>query len=907
MPAAPHLLRRGGIYHWWVLHAGSLLPALLAGAWDASSPSDQAVLSALAGGVPYGEFEARLRGMPAFEDPPLDREAMVWPARAPVDLFVNMARHLAPVHMERLREACLRVLGEPDVALEADDDAPFAPSDDQRFSHSRWLRDGLATTLLTISALHAEAGFDADPHPRGFVDEVVRAVPGLAADHRMLAALRDQLPLLAEAAPIPFLEALESSLGGGGARIRPLFRDADPMFAHQHHTGLIWALEVLAWDPALLGRAALALAALARIDPGGRIANRPGRSLAEIFRPWHPCTNAPLDQRLAVLDGLLGAYPGIGWDLLSALLPENHGVGSTTATPRFREAGRSEREMLTRGVVRRGYEAIIARAEDAAGTDPERWAQVIQRLDAFAPAQRTVVVDRLEAALARMEDAARAAVWKRLEALARRHRAFSDAAWALPAAELDRLEAVAKRFGPADPVDAAAWLFDRWRPHLPESARAAADELDERRAAAARDVVAVEGAAGLQRLAARVRLPHAVARAAARVLGVADVEVLLWRSSEAGGPGLVFAASLSAELRGLDPLWAERLRERAASGVPVATVAALLSVSPDLPATWDLAEACGAGDEYWRRKQAWMLDDASPEVRERAARRYLSVGRAADALGALRKQLAGLPGDLAFGLLEAAVDATAKGGDSGPADARPYFITEAFAVLRAHAGVPRGALAWLELRCLPLLRSADHALALHEAMAEDPEVFVTLLKAVFRAEGEPRSEPSEQVQRLATAAYRALDSFEAVPGQRGDTLDGAALLRWLSEVMRLGTEAGRGAIAADYAGRVVAHVLPDPVDGAWPHRAARDLVEVVSSDDLETGIALERFNMRGAYTKALHEGGKKEREIAARYTAWAAACAAWPRTAGILRRIAEGYERQAEAEDIRARQDQMRE
>jgi hypothetical protein len=81
----------------------------------------------------------------------------------------------------------------------------------------------------------------------------------------------------------------------------------------------------------------------------------------------------------------------------------------------------------------------------------------------------------------------------------------------------------------------------------------------------------------------------------------------------------------------------------------------------------------------------------------------------------------------------------------------------------------------------------------------------------------------------------------------------------------------------------------------------------VSSDDLETDIALERFNMRGAYTKALHEGGKKEREIAARYTAWAAACAAWPRTAGILRRIAEGYERQAEAEDIRARQDQMRE
>jgi hypothetical protein len=74
---------------------------------------------------------------------------------------------------------------------------------------------------------------------------------------------------------------------------------------------MLWALETLAWDPDFLHRAALILARLADIDPGGRLSNRPINSLRAIFLSWTPNTNAPLKQRLAVLDAIVRLTPEV--------------------------------------------------------------------------------------------------------------------------------------------------------------------------------------------------------------------------------------------------------------------------------------------------------------------------------------------------------------------------------------------------------------------------------------------------------------------------------------------------------------------------------------------------------------------------------------------------------------------
>src|SRR2546425_656884 len=75
--------------------------------------------------------------------------------------------------------------------------------------HSEWLRDGLATTLLLIAVLHEEAGLRmTGGTTQDFVDGIVDRLAGLRQDHRLIASLRDELPLLMEAAPRPLLLAL---------------------------------------------------------------------------------------------------------------------------------------------------------------------------------------------------------------------------------------------------------------------------------------------------------------------------------------------------------------------------------------------------------------------------------------------------------------------------------------------------------------------------------------------------------------------------------------------------------------------------------------------------------------------------------------------------------------------------
>ena len=75
-------------------------------------------------------------------------------------------------------------------------------------------------------------------------------------------------------------------LEGTGELIRPVFDEQlGLLFPTSKHTGLLWALETLAWDPEFFRRSVLLLARLAQIDPGGRLGNRPFRSSQRNFRP----------------------------------------------------------------------------------------------------------------------------------------------------------------------------------------------------------------------------------------------------------------------------------------------------------------------------------------------------------------------------------------------------------------------------------------------------------------------------------------------------------------------------------------------------------------------------------------------------------------------------------------------
>lgn len=171
-------------------------------------------------------------------------------------------------------------------------------------------------------------------------------------------SLGDVLPLLAEAAPDVYLNAVDVGLAGDPPLLRSLFMDAElgpTSGTSSPHIRLVWALESLAWSSAHMSRAAGALARLAEIDPApdANIHPRPAESIAGVFSLYNPQTSVPLARRLNVLDGLRHRAPGAAWPLLRAILPTPFPIQSPSHRPRWRPWALTQPETITYGELSR--------------------------------------------------------------------------------------------------------------------------------------------------------------------------------------------------------------------------------------------------------------------------------------------------------------------------------------------------------------------------------------------------------------------------------------------------------------------------------------------------------------------------------------------------------------------------
>lgn len=886
-----------------------LVPALLAGGWNAGSEKDREVLKMLASTRDYDEYEKAIRKFTVVEDAPIEREGSVWKIRAPVDALTLLGPLIGREHLARLHDAFGTIFSELDPSLELPPEERLYIASSQTTSHSPWLRDGLATTLLLLAAFADGAQIHVHGGAQAYVDTLVRDLAGLGSDWRLVASLRDQLTFLAEAAPRPLVEALEQLLGGDGSKTLPLFRDVDALFSSSPHTGLLWGIEVLAWDPELLLDAASLLARLAVFDPGGKLTNRPLNSLREIFLPWHPNTNATLDQQLAVLRHLAKAFPDVTWELCLKLLPEPYSVGHNNASPRYREWGASGKPVLTRRLVAESYEGIIEITLSLAGASPGRLAKLGEALPNLSQNQRAAVYSKFERCAQDTDLGGRTLLWSALRSITNRHRSFPTAPWSLKGAELDQMESLVHKLEPNDAMARAAWLFNDHHPTVvSEDANAYPDVLNRTREEAVKSLLDGQGMDAVIKLAELVKLPRFVAFAASGLLkSIAEFEHLLDLSLGGGHKLDEFAMVLSSEARRkFGKLWEEVISSRYKNHRASASQSAdMLFGWEDEPATWAFAESLGLEVDrlYWKNKQHWKIFKNSAEA-EFATEKYLAVERAITAIDVIHGNPSKVSGRLSLEALDKAINEINS-------SQRPighnfiYELGEVFKSLEARPDISPVELAKREYAYLPLFQGTERNLLLHRMMAEDPDLFVAVITDAFKPATGTTEELTEDRQRRARAGYQLLSSMDVVPGTSGNDVNQTELLAWAQKVQVLAAAADRTRIANEYIGQTIAHAPADP-DGQWPHRAVRDVLEELKSDDVELGISVGRFNMRGPFSKAMYEGGRQERDLAAQNREWASASVRWPRTHALLLRMAEEWERHAEREDIRAKQDELK-
>ena len=891
---------------------------LLAGSWEDNVQGDRSILEALTG-ADYESFREEISGIvDSPTDPLAIRTDGAWHLVSAVDAWMLLVSKLTHDDMKRFETIVEMVLAEDDPALELPRDQGWrATIDGKTRRYSGDLRRGLAQSLALLGIYGGTVALSGGVSGSDFANYLVRKLLEWAsADGTGQAweSLADILPLLAEAGPDAFLDAVSAATAGDDPLLGTMFQDhtgeSGFFSGGTPHSNLLWALECVSWSPDHFGRAVDLLARLDEIDPGGRMTNRPAASLAAMFRPWHPDSSVDPDRRITVLDTLRHRHPDAAWRLESSMLPESHGTHFPINAPAFR-TWKPDKLSVTYGEIWKMTTAAVERCIEDAGDDAQRWSTILAHTSELPPADR----ERVVAALDSMADQPkfstdfRDALWRALVDLIGHHREFPDAAWVLPDEELSRLDALAARYRPKSVYRRLVGLFESWTPYV--GARRLDDyegferELGRQRIEAIKEIEAEGGSDAIARLARDALVPGSVGIALANAGSSYDEELLGWLAYEdhdlVSTAMSYFSARYSLEGFALITGLLER------DDLTVDQRARLLLVARDnLPEAWALAAADPELETgYWAAFQPLGLGRDFDKIDE-VADRLIQAGRHADVLHLMsvyshvdkdgpRPQAAKLIVRALDGLLAHQAQSAAARYLS------TYNFQQLFAYLEAMRDhLEPGDLVRLQWSYLPALGYDAKVPALSGSLAADPAEFVGVVCTAYRArpksEEEVAEDQADEEQRdvsMATNAYRLLNAWDSPPGLVDGVMNAEVLRAWIDSAMELLAERGRTEVGLQRIGQVLCHTPPDD-DGTWPGVVVRDLLEEVQLDNIETGLFVQIINGRGITSRGLEDGGEQELKLGADYRAKAEALADnAPRVAGVFRRIAASYESEA--------------
>lgn len=890
-------------------NAAELAIAELLGAWRDNSEADKEAAEELSG-KGYGEWIRTMREISLSPNTPLSHRDDTWKVISRYEGWYSLGPKLFDEHMDRLKEVAIEVLLERDPMFELPSDKRFAASAYGKvLSHSYLLRKGLAESITLVGchpkALTSCSSGKAETTAILTVREIL-----YDADWVLWASLNDFLPLLAEAAPGEFLDAVEKALISSTCPFDTvLAQEGSDITSRNYMTGLLWALETLAWDADYLIRVVIILGELAAKDPGGSWSNRPANSLSTILLPWFPQTCAPVTKRKAAVNTLLNELPDVAWKLLLSLLPQSHQISAGSRKPAWREIIPDD---WSQGATHREYwEQITDYAElaiSAAKGHLTKLIDLIDRLDDLPSPSRDQILAHLDSdTVVSMPEADKAKLWTELANLVSKHRKFADAKWAMKPEDVDKIATIAERLASISPIYRYRRYFSERDFDLFEEKGDYEEQrraLDEKRQNAVSEIFTAGGIEAVLEFATAVESPWRAGIAFGVIAANETESGVLPRLLESENNSLVQFVGGFIQGRFLAFKW-KWVDEINTIGWTTSQKGQFLAYLPFTSDTW-VRIPCflGCDESFYWSKTSVRPYGADPGL-EMAIDRLVEHGRASSAILCL-EQMRYKKRSLDSRQIVRVLQAVLQSPECLP-EMDIHATIDVIKALQEDPSTNPDDLFQIEWAFLPLLDGDDGTSPklLERRLAEDPTFFCEVIGAVFLSKKESHSakEPAEQQKNNATNAYHLLRNWSMPPGcQKDGTYNGDALIAWLEKVKEICQESGHFEVGLSMVGQVLIHVPPDP-DGLWIHHSAAKALNAKDVKDMRDGFQTALINSRGVF---LCTAGEEERTIAAKYSARADEVEArnYHRLANTLREVASFYEREAEIEASRNRFDE---
>ena len=793
-----HLLGLGDLppYATWN-NARLMAQAALAGQWRGDNPADRVALEQLLG-KEYGEWIETLRSDALRSDSPLIQRDEKWRFVARGEVWSAFGNRITDDDLDRFKDTAVSVLGERDPRFDLPKEERFAASlHGKQIENSTLLRQGLAETLALIGSrpeVLTSCSIDKAENTVAFT--VHRLLENATWDR--WASLDALLPLLAEAAPEEFLSAVESALVDlTRSPFHEIFRqESDGVTGGWNYmSGLLWALETLAWHSDFLSRVAVILADLASIDPGGHWSNRPSNSLVEIFLPWHVQTSATIDMRKVAVKTVLKEQPEVGWKLLLGLLPRNYGSASGCHKPTWRDY--INRDWQDSVLMEDYWEQIniyTKMAISLAKTSNAKLGELIDRLsDLPGPAQDSILDHLVSEDIKTLPETERMPLWERLDDLGREHRkgVSVNAKWTLPEDTIAKVEDVARTLVPKSPELKYQPLFSGRDHDLIDVAGEYEEQirgLDKTRQEVVQTIVDQGGLGAALTFAQHVAAPYEVGRALG-VIGNDEVEKEILPTllkAEEETVSRVVSGFVWARFYELSWTWTDRVLQ---NDWDYSQKGAFLALLPFEQEVWSRVN-----DHLGHEKEShyWLTVVVNPYGPGRdltlAIEKLIEFDRISEAVFCLSRTVED-EGSFNDELAIRALLAAQKRSDTSK-QLNPNQTIEVIKQLQKSPNADLSALFKIEWYFLPwLARPASHdpPLTLEKHLASDPSFFAEVIALVFRSrdEKESGSEPSEERKKIAESAYGLLSAWNICPGKLpDDSFDSDVFESWLEEAIQ---------------------------------------------------------------------------------------------------------------------------
>ena len=888
--------------------ARRLIPMTLIGTWNRESSGDREVIRCLADQSDE-EIERQLAELLRMDDSPVWSAGALRGVASKIDSLFAIQNHFIARDLTDFFWLAEYLLSETDPALE--DHRWAAVLFGKVRNHSSALRRGICETLVILS-VHGNDLFLEWPsvNVEAKVSSLIRRLLTPLTLEKLYSHSED-VARYAEAAPGEFLRIIESDLRQEFPVVLGLLKPSPAgAFGQCPRTGLLWALECLAWKH--LARVSRILGQLSGISIDDNWVHKPFHSLKGIYRWWNPQTAASLEDRVGGLKALVAGFPDVAWQVCIEQLAD----GLTLVGDRnYRPLWRSDASGANRGAIAREHYTFQRKALDMAvgwphRYDPAKLHDLVQHLKWMPEDDQAKVWASIdEWADSEASDHAKAELRERIRRVALTrfaHRLGVDEPTVRAARRaFERLE-------PDDLVARHTWLF---RSHWIEPS--IDDPLDsDEHFARRREHAEVERRGAMRDIWETLRFEGLEALLDGGADSLVVGEALAPNISDAGDRSEFLRLCVTTDsdsardfdgcIRGfLFSLGQETclvVLSELLKCLSSNEATRLLRSAPFRSETWDLVDRAGADvrERYWSEVELRPGTHSDGDV-NLLVERLLDAQRPHAASWLVGNDWSRIETGKLKRVLLAMASAEPESHDQHMTAG--YRLEEALESLGGRSDVSPDDLAQLEYVHISSLANTPHGIPnLERQVAESPALYFQALAHAYLREDfgqdppEWQIEDQEQAARVLRASRCLLSEVRRLPGTRLDgSVDLDALLTWMDEVRRLCREHDRSRIGDQLLGQFLSRVRPGD-DGNVPPRPVCEALERTASAEMASGYQMGIRNARGAHFRP--DTGEPERRLAAKYQDLAGRHQfEYPFVGGIFHELSEEYVRDAEWHD----------